>query len=261
VIKSYFCSYNFKKKNGSVENMSLVELSDIQILRGTISFIFVVISILIGIRMMLQYFTYKKKEYITTGITWVFLSSAWWGGAFSFMSYVLFDVRFEAELYLFIGNFFIPIALITWIYSFVTLAYPKYKKKLLYPYTIVSIAFMVFIVIALFIDYRLIGRLEDSFNSTHSNYSLAFVFFALASVLITGIAFARQALSSIEPTIVWKGRFLLLAFLIFIPGALLDAIVPPIPILLILIKVFLVISGILYNFGFFLPKVIEDKLE
>lgn len=241
--------------------MSLVGLSNIQILRGTMSFLFVVISILIGIRMMLEYFSHKKKEYLTIGITWIFLSSAWWGGAFSFISYVLFDVRFEAELYLFIGNFFIPVALITWIYSFVILAYPKYKKKLFYPYAIISIAFMVFIVIALFIDYRLIGELENSFNSTHSNYSLAFVIFTLFSVLITGIAFARQALSSLNPVIAWKGRFLLFAFLIFISGALLDAIVPPIPILLVLIKVFLIISGVLYNFGFFLPKAIEDKLE
>ncbi|MGV9171503.1 MAG: hypothetical protein ACOC35_02885 [Promethearchaeia archaeon] len=241
--------------------MSLVGLSEIQILRGTISLIFVIISILIGIRMVLRYFTYKRKQLATIGLTWIFLSSAWWGGAFSFLSYLLFDYTFEPQLYLFIGNFFIPVALITWIYSFVTLAYPEYKKKLFYPYTIISLGFMVFIVVALFTDYTLIGELENKLNSTHSDISLAFIIFTLVSTLVTGIVFAKQSLSSENPTIVWKGRFLLLAFLVFIPGALLDAIVPPIPILLVLIKVLLMIGGVLYNFGFFLPKMIKNKLE
>lgn len=240
--------------------MSLVGLSDIQILRGTLSLIFVLISILIGIRMVLKYFKYKRKQLATIGLTWIFLSSAWWGGAFAFLFYLLFDITLSPEVYLFIGNFFIPIALIMWIYSFTTLGYSEYKKKIFYPYIVISLGFMIFMVIALFTDYTLIGTVSN-LNSEHSDIMLGFVVFALVSTLITGLIFAKKSMGAADPTIKWKGRFLFFAFLVFVIGALLDAIIPPIPVLLVLIKVVLAISGILYEFGFFLPKFIQDKLE
>jgi hypothetical protein len=239
----------------------ILQLTGIQILRGTFGLIFVIISIIIGLRMISKYFSYKQKELITVGLTWIFLSSAWWGGAFAFLFFALFGIEFSPQFYLFIGNFFIPIALITWIYSFSRLAYPKLKNKIFIPYLLVGLGFLIFMIFALIFDYTLIGELEGPLNSRHSIFSLILVVFALTSVLITGTLFAKKSLDSKDPKIKWKGRFLLSAFLIFIIGAFLDAIVPAEPFLLVILKIILVISGILYYLGFFLPEKLGKKLE
>ncbi|TXT53798.1 MAG: conserved membrane protein of unknown function [Promethearchaeota archaeon] len=236
-----------------------LDLTSVQYLRGTAALAFVIISIIIGLRIISKYFSYRQKELITVGLSWILLSSPWWGGAFAFLFY-LFGIQFTPELYLFIGNFFIPFALITWIYSFSRLAYPEIKNKIFYPYLVISLGFLAFIIYALFVDYTLIGELEDELNSRHSVFSLILVIFALISLLITGTLFARKSLKSNDPQIKWKGRFLLAAFLIFIFGALLDAIVPAIPFLLVTIKLILVISGILYYLGFFLSEKLGKKL-
>jgi hypothetical protein len=58
-----------------------------EILYGILSVIFVFIAIIIGLRILTKYFELKMKELITVGLALIFLSSAWWGSAFSFLGY------------------------------------------------------------------------------------------------------------------------------------------------------------------------------
>jgi len=58
----------------------------------------------------------------------------------------------------------------------------------------------------------------------------------------------------------WKGRFLLIAFILFTLGAFADAAIKLTPITLIIVRVILILSGIGYYFGFLLPDKIAEQL-
>ena len=98
--------------------MGLIGLTEIEILQGSLSLLFVIINMIVGIKIISKYFKYKRKELITLGLTLIFIGSAYNASSFSFVNYVLFDVPFDFRLYLFLNIAFTPFGLICWLYSF-----------------------------------------------------------------------------------------------------------------------------------------------
>jgi len=109
--------------------LTLEDLSQLVILRAVFTLAFVLVSMIVGIRILSKYFAYKKKELITVGLTWIFISSAWWPLAFTFLGILLFNYALEPTVYLYLMTAFIPLALISWVYSFANLVYPSKKEK------------------------------------------------------------------------------------------------------------------------------------
>ena len=233
------------------------------------SLIFVIFSITIGIKIFINYFIVKKKigtkrkEFISVGLTWVFLSSAWWGGGFCFLSVLLFQYAFETPLYIFLSISFIPFALIFWLYSFFHLFLKKKlglkKNNSLYAALICCLIYWIFLIILLFYDYTLVGT-YTLFQTRPALLPLIFEIVAIFIAVITGCIFASQSMISDDKRIVWKGRFLLLGFLLFTIGAFLEVIISLNPIGLILVRLILIISAFCYYLGFLLPKFIEKWL-
>jgi hypothetical protein len=238
----------------------IISITTIEMLRGILSLIFVITSFSIGFKVMTKYAETRQKQLISVGLTWVFLSSPWWGGVFAFLFYVFFSVPLPPQIYLFLGNFFIPVALITWIYSFSALIYPEIRKKIFYPYLAIGIGLLAFISLALIFDYTIIGFLESELNSKHSIISLLIIVLSLLSLIVSGTIFALRSMRGGREQ-KWRGSFLLLAFIVFSLGAIFDAVAPTIPLLLVLIKGILVLSGFLYYLGFFLPKGFRKYIQ
>jgi hypothetical protein len=72
--------------------------------------------------------------------------------------------------------------------------------------------------------------------------------------LISGILIARQSIRSEKPEIKLKGKFLLIAFILFVIGAFADAVLLLTVITLPIIRIILISSSVLFYFGFILPK-------
>ncbi|TFG23407.1 MAG: hypothetical protein EU532_13530 [Promethearchaeota archaeon] len=234
--------------------MKIQDLNQLELIHGTFTLIFIIISILLGVRILIKYFSAKQKELITVGLAWIFLSSGWWGSGFSFLSILLFQQTLDQFTYLLIGNVFIPIAIICWIYSFTSLAYPKLKKKLLIIYILISIAFEIYLIISLFIDPNSIGIIIGTFYSQPSLIPMLFILFAVLTTIITGILFSRNSIRSENPEVHKKGLILLIAFISFTVGAFMDAVITLTPVTLIIVRLILISSAIEYYFGFLLPK-------
>lgn len=79
-------------------------------------------------------------------------------------------------------------------------------------------------------------------------------------MLVTGTIFARKSMSSEDPSIQWKGRFMLIAMISFAVGAFLDAVLTFTPLELVLVRLLLISSSIEYYLGFFLPNSIANRL-
>ena len=240
--------------------MGLEEISELDILHGIFTTLFVIISLLVGIRILLKYFKYKRREYITVGLAWMGISTPWLGNSLSFLMYILIGYRLELFPYLFIENIFIPLALLCWIYSFSTLVYPRLVKKMTIGFSVICIPYEIFLIIILIINPEIIGTLEGMFDSKHTIIPNIFRVFAIFVVLITGILFARESMKSEDPSIQWKGRFFLIGMISFAVGAFLDAVLTFTPLELVLVRLLLISSSIEYYLGFFLPDSITNRL-
>jgi hypothetical protein len=215
---------------------------------------------LVGIRILLKYFSFQKKEMITVGLTWIFMSSGWWGSSFSFLSILLVQQTLNPVIYVLIGNAFIPIAIICWIYSFTSLAYPQWKKKLLILFLIIYIPYEIYVIYYLMVDPSMIAVIVGTFYAQPSLFIMILQVLAVLVAFITGIIFSRNSLKAEDAKVALKGKILMLAFISFTIGAFMDAVIALTPITLIIVRLILISSAIFYLFGFLLPDKIAELL-
>lgn len=237
-----------------------MDLTLLELLQGIFSIIWVMIAIIVGLRIIYKAFSLKRNELILVGLCWVLVSSAWWGSCISFLLYIMFGFTLNAFTYFLIDFIFIPVALICWIYSFCHILYPKLKKKLLGVYIPICIIWEIVFIYFLCTNIEIIGTVVGKFNTRHNLFSIAFIVFAILTVLVTGSIFSIKSIQSDDPVIKWKGRFLLIAFISFALGAFIDAALPVTAITIVLARLILISSAIGYYLGFFLPESIAKFL-
>ena len=239
---------------------SLYDLSEIELFHGIFTLTFVAFSILLGFKILLKYFQIKDNSFIFVGLTWIFMSSGWWGSSFSFLSIILFNTPLTTFTYIIVANAFISIAIICWICFTSRMIFPRKRKTIIIIYIIIYSFYEILLIFFLIIDYRLIGEIKGTFFFQPSLFFMPFQIFAAISALITGILFSRQCLKSNDIEIKLKGKFLLIAFILFAIGSIMDAAFPLNPILLVIVRLILIISSIAYYLGFILPKWLENLL-
>ncbi len=241
-------------------------VSSIDLLYGGIVFLFVIISLGIGLRIIIKSRSVLNKTVQASfGFAWIFMCSGWWGGALSFFLYILFGIILDSLFMLVVQNIFIPLAIICLIYSVFSLIYEKYKIKLLSIYLVICILYEIyFILFFMFLDKNTILEIEATRRSIFLvSYQLfvtiVFNIFAVFSGLIIGFLFSNKLLKSDKKESVWRGRFLMSGFILFCSGAILESFVLP-PILWILVGALLITSSIFYEFGLFLPEKLKKTL-
>ncbi|MHA1488443.1 MAG: hypothetical protein ACTSRI_02170 [Promethearchaeota archaeon] len=243
-----------------MNNTGLADLNDLEILQGSFTLTFVLISIILGLIILLKFFSLRKKELIFVGLAWIFLSSAWWGSSFSFLFIVLFDYTFEPFLFLFISNVFIPVAVVCWMYTIGHLMYPESKKIIVSIFLTISILYEIVLISLLIIDPALIGTIKGTFYYQPELIPMVFQMFALLVTIVTGILFSSRSLKSSDLEVKWKARFLLFGFILFTIGAGMDAAITLTPLTLVIVRLLLIISSIFYFLGFLLPDRISKLL-
>ena len=241
--------------------MALADLTQLEILQGSLGLVWVLIAIFIGLKAIARAIAINRtRDLITVGLSYIFVSSAWFGVAFQFISYGFFDVKLDAFTYLLIANIFIPIAIMCWIWSYCEILKPNSRNIILIIFFGFAISWELAIIIGLATDVSMVGTLNSTFDSSHSPILLIFVLSGVFIFLITGIIFALKSMKLDDPEVQWKGRFLLLAWISFGVGSILDASLPLNALTLIIIRIILISSAVEFYFGFFLPKRISEKL-
>jgi hypothetical protein len=239
---------------------TIADLTELDILRAIFTLIFVIISIIVGIKILLKYFENKNKEVITVGFAWIFVSSPWWALSINFITIILFNYQLDPELQLlFMVGFIVP-AFIFWIYSFSVLAYPEKKNIIFLPYFLICIILEILFIAFLFSDYNLIAAYEGGFTYRRTLFTTLFQLFILVSFVITGIIFGIKSIRLEPPEIKWKGRFFLLAIASFFIGSALEVFSTGNLVLQLVNRIILSFSAISYYFSFFLPSKLADRL-
>ncbi|MHA1726723.1 MAG: hypothetical protein ACTSYC_10055 [Promethearchaeota archaeon] len=238
-----------------------------EILQGSLNLVFVIISFIIGLTILSKYRIYKKREYILIGLIWMGICTPWLHGAIAIIVYIFNPMIIESESFItmrFIITYtFIPIIVVLWFIVFTDFLYRNKQKLIVSIIAITSLTFEVLFYTFLIIDREnLIGYFGAPFLVIYSPFMRITYMFFLGIAFITFMIFARESLKSNEKEIQWKGRFLIIAFILFTLSAVLDSIAIFLtqPSLIIMTRIFLMSSAIFFYFGWILPDRLKKVL-
>ena len=228
------------------------------------SLLFCINAFVVGIIILLKYREFKSVVYVKIGLAWLGLAFPWLPDAISFLMILAINTPLNLYIYFIIGNAFLPLFLFFWISAVCDFIYKNKKKLILTITLILSIAFEIFFFFLLFTDINQIGQLVPGRPFT-VDFGILIIFLLIAIIitfLAFGIPFGRQSLKSTDPVVNLKGKLLIIALVLFSIAAMLDSVLgalfdptePILGLLFIATRVTLMISGILFYSGFFLPS-------
>ncbi|MHA1150371.1 MAG: hypothetical protein ACTSR8_19300 [Promethearchaeota archaeon] len=243
--------------------MVLSDLSPEEILSGSMGLLFVIASFIIGIRLILKYIPskqlHKQRALITAGLTWIFVGSGWWPRSISIITITFSDFTITGNLYRIIANLFLPLSVVCWAFTMSELLYIDYKKIVNLSAIIFAIVWELFLFTQIIIDPDLIGRVE-CFYYQPGITSIVFISIALCFLFSTGFHFSIMSMRMGDKKIIWKGRFLMLAFISFSVAAIIEGVAEITPLELVFVRILLIISAFEYYLGFFLPPKLAKFL-
>ncbi|TFG29968.1 MAG: hypothetical protein EU532_02080 [Promethearchaeota archaeon] len=227
-------------------------------LQGALTFAFVLISTILGIIIVIKYFTFRKRELLLVGITWILIVSPYWPDAINFILILVYGTLLDIKIYFFLANALIPIIHITWMIAFTDLLYKQKQKTILLIFTAEAILFEIFFIYFLIIDPSLIGTQIAPFYVEWTDFIVFYLLFSILIFLITGILFAQRSLKSDKKELRLKGKFLMIAFITFATGTFIDAIGSLTEITLVLARTFVISGAFMFYIGFTLPTFIKE---
>jgi len=238
----------------------LAQLTAFEIFYGSFTLISVIISTILGLFITLKYFKFKQIELLLVGITWILLASPYWSDAIQFLIVMIFNIEINTPLYFFLANAFIAPIHITWAYAFTNFLFKNIKKQLMLFFIIEALVFEIAFLTVFFINPLLIGDQKSAFVVEWAIWIQIYLLFSIILFLVTGFLFARSSLKAEDSEIKLKGKFLIVAFLTFTIGTLIDVIgaETPTEITILLARTFVIISSLCFYIGFTLPKFIKD---
>ncbi|MFX1385481.1 MAG: hypothetical protein ACFFBP_23950 [Promethearchaeota archaeon] len=233
----------------------------LEIFYGGFTLASVIISTILGLFITLKFIKYKKVELLLVGITWILLASPYWSDATQFFIIMIFEEKeLYTPLYFFLANAFIAPIHIIWGLAFTNFLYKRQQKKLMACFGIEAAIFEIAFLVIFFLNPYLIGDKKSAFVVEWALWVQVYLLFSILLFLVTGFLFARKSIRSDDREIRLKGKFLLIAFITFTIGTIIDVIgaESPTEITIFLARTFVIISSLCFYIGFTLPRFIKD---
>lgn len=235
-------------------------LKEIEIFDGTLTLIYAIIGLLVGLLIILKYIKIKNRLFLFVGLSLVGLASTWYAKVVSFVRALIVGTGLPLEGYTIIACVFLPLTISVWLIAFTDLLAIKQRKKIHLVFAIIGILFEIYLFSFLIIDPKVIGELEGNIDVDFGLVVTLYQFFLVFIVLITGTIIARESLTSPNPDIRIKGWFLIFSIYSFVGGAILEIFSSASIVILILAKIALVASALEFYCGFFLPTWVKKLL-
>ncbi len=249
----------------------------VDILQGSLSLIYVLISFIIGFTIISKYGKYKNRLYILVGLCWLMLSTLWLPEAVSFLMSLFIQQTLAVDWYFIIGNAFVPVALFCWIFAYTDMINHQKQKQALALIVVFIIAFEGVFFYQFFLDINLIGVINPlrPFSADLGYFLTILLFISFLILFVTGFRFARRSVRSENKEVRLKGKLLEFAFVAFTIAALLEktarslligtvfdesnpTIMLLLSVMLVVVRVLLIASSIAFYGGFLLPRWIKE---
>jgi hypothetical protein len=237
-------------------------LDILEILHGSLTIVFVVISIILGIRIASRYLKLKRNEFLLFGIFWIGMTTPWWPNIITFIAVLFTGGSIPLTIYVVLGIAFLPITITIGLIAFLkVLPISKGKRNAFFAIDVcANIAYEIYFFIFLFYDLSFIATYQEIFVLDWSIPSQIYFIFSLIVFLLVGIPFSRVSLRSDVPEIKMKGKFLLIAFISFSVGTVLDFAIPS-PITYLIARLILLSSSLEFYIGLVLPRWTKRLLK
>ena len=248
----------------------------VDILQGSLSLIFVIISFIIGFTIISKYGKNKNRLYILVGLTWLSLSTLWLPEASSFLMSLFIQQTLAIEWYFILGNVFVPVALICWITAYTDMVNKEKQKLAIALIVVFSIVFEVLFFYYFFMDINLIGVISPlrPFSADLGYFLAILLLISFLILFVTGFKFARKSIKSENRDVRIKGELLQFAFVAFTIAAVIektlrslligtifpDPTVLLFSIMLIVMRLLLIFSAFAFLGGFLLPNWMKKIL-
>ncbi|TFG07009.1 MAG: hypothetical protein EU539_06185 [Promethearchaeota archaeon] len=223
------------------------------ILNGIFSIIVVIVFLIIGLKIMLKYWESKEKVYFLTGFAWIGISEPWWPSSVGFLWVIFFGTSISLEMYVILNSGFIPLFLSCWLLAVMDIMNIKKKIVKLGAYLLIAIILESVLLYYLFTNSAIVGVLESPVDLSFGPLGIIFHVFNLTIFMISGLLFAIKTLKLDEPVDKLRGKFLLMALILFLIGALLETLINN-P----LNRIVVLLCSITFYIGFMMPQKIRD---
>jgi len=210
---------------------------------------------------MLKYLQYKTRNLLLVGATLIILVSPYWPDAINFILILGGNPEMDVALYLFIATAFTAPLHITWMIAFTDMKYKDKQKQIVSIFAIEVVIYESILIATFFLDPTLaaIGTKVSTFVVLYGDLIIIYLAISIVMFMVTGLLIASDALKSENQEINLKGKFLLMGFITFAIGTLIDVLFAdnPSEITIVLARVFVILGLFLLYMGFTLPERIK----
>ena len=233
------------------------------IVSAIFSLILIIVIILIGLIISLHYFRTKRRTFLLMGMAWVLLSMLWWSSVINVFLLIINPdgIGLTGEWYFFFTGVSLPICFFFFVTALTDLTFNKYQRYFQLLVIIIGVIYYVVSFSLIFTQPRLIIIKDDAFGVKNSLLSSSFLIFFIIMVLFLGITFAVQSMKSENHVVRVKGTLLLIALILFPIGGFLDFIPTNIDFLDFLDRVLIILSAIIFYFGFIMPDWLKTRIS
>ncbi len=235
-------------------------LQTIDLLQGGFSLIFVIINTVIGIIIISRYFQYRKSELLLVGIAWTGLAMPWVPDGINFLMILILDIKLPTSIYFILAVGTLPFSITIWVIVILDLIAVSKNRAMIIKgvYVVLCTIYEIFFFVFLFYDMDQLGTEITPFRIEYEIFSVIMLMGCVITLLITGLLFARESLKSEDSMIKLKGKLLILAFILFNLGAVLDSLGSLLnEVMVVTIRLILVSSAIFFYTGYILPEWVK----
>ncbi len=237
----------------------MVELTQLEFLQGLFTLIFVSIAVVLGIKICLKYFEHKRREFYLAGITLILMIMPYVYTVIDFLTILLIGITPPVEI-IYLGIALVAFASLTWLTLITDLLYKEKQKIILGIIIVQLVVFETFLVYAILVQPTLILIPYGSRYYREAPILIYYYLCLMLIFLIAGFFFARGSLKSDNKEVRLKGKFILIALISFVIGAILDIAFEATALTETLARIVQITSFTEFYIGFTLPDIIKKAL-
>jgi len=234
-----------------------LELTTAEFLTGLFSLIFIIVSIIIGLKIAQKYSESKKREYLLVGITWIGIVFPYFPSAITFLLVLFTNILLSIEVRFMLGFGFLPTFLVIWLIAFTDLMYKEKQKQIMIIAIILCAILQITFTVFILIDTSLIGKQVGLFHGTFTLFTRIYLLSILLIFFLTGIIFALKSIKLGDVEVKLRGKFLFFAFIFYTIGVFLETILPVTALTAVIVRLIVIISAFQFYLGFILPEKIK----
>ncbi|MFX0071715.1 MAG: hypothetical protein ACFFAO_11560 [Candidatus Hermodarchaeota archaeon] len=232
-------------------------LTEMDIVSGISSLISIIIFTILGLIIISKYFKYRRTELLLFGITVIGLAEPFYGPSFSFLNALITGQGLPVEIYMSLSLIGHPFILLCFVAVITDLLYKEKRKIILLIFFIYAIIVEILMIYFLINDPSMVGVIIGITDAEYGIISRLYIISAGLVFVIGGTLFSLESIKSKKPELVLKGKILLPTFYLYAICGILDSALPLNAITISLIRIFLIISGVLFYIGFVLPESVK----